>query len=96
LNFSVFDFNQKNYWLNGQNQFVDSWNLSKNSKRNYAFFGVKDDMKDQRIHIKLINKSALYDQEISLKVIALFVESFKVIESVEVQEFDEIIILSLL
>jgi hypothetical protein len=96
LNFSVFDFNQKNYWLNGQNQFVDSWNLSKNSKRNYAFFGVKDDMKDQRIHIKLINKSALYDQEISLKVIALFVESFNVIESVEVQEFDEIIILSLL
>lgn len=96
LDFSVFDLNHKNHWLNGHNQFGDGWNLSENSKRNYAFFEVKDDLKENEIHVKLTNKSALYDQEISLKVIVLFVETFNVVESVEVQKFDEIIILSLL
>jgi hypothetical protein len=96
MDFSIFDFDRKDFWRNGQIQSVSSWKLSANSKMNYVFFGIKDNLNKNKIHIKLTNNSILYDQELNLQVIALFVESFSVTESVEVQEFDEIIILSLL
>jgi hypothetical protein len=96
LDLSIFDFNYKNHWLNGQNKVGNNWKLSANSKRNYAFWGINEELKDNKITIKLTNKSALYNHELGLQVIVLFEEIFTVIKPVETKEFDEIIILSLL
>jgi hypothetical protein len=96
LHFSISEFNDKNHWLNGQNQVSDSWKLSSNSKNNYAFFELKEEFKDNKINVKVINRSALYNYEIGLKMILLFVENFTVSEEVEIQEFEDIIILTLI
>lgn len=96
LDFSVSDLNYKNHWLNGQNQVSEGWKLSSNSKRNYAFFELKSDLSDNKINVKVINRSELYSYEMNLQMIVLFVESFSVIEEVEVKEFEDIIILTLI
>jgi len=82
--------------LNGQNKVGNNWKLSANSKRNYTFWAINEELKDNKIIIKLTNKSALYNHELGLQVIVLFEEIFTVNKPVEITEFDEIIILSLL
>jgi hypothetical protein len=96
LDFSFSEFNDKKHWLNGQNQVSEIWKLSSNSKRNYAFFELKGESKDNKINLKVVNRSALYNYEIGLRLVVIFLESFTVSEEVEVQEFEDVIILSLI
>jgi hypothetical protein len=96
LDFSVVDFSQKKKWLNGEIEASDSWQSSPNSKRNYAFFKAQENLQTSTIYVKVSNRSALYNRELGLQIIALIEESFIVSESVEVAESLEIIILTLL
>ena len=96
IDFSVFDQARSYHWLNGQNIQGSNWELSPNSKRNYAFFGVRNGFSTDKIFLRVTNKSSLYDQDLGLQVVAIFVESFSVVQQVEVQEFEKIIRLSLI
>ena len=96
LDISVSESDDKNHWLNVQNKVGESWRLSSNSKNNYAFFELKGESKDNKINVRVVNRSALYNYEIGLKMILLFLESFTISEEVEIQEFKDIIILTLI
>jgi hypothetical protein len=96
LDLAVMDFSQRNHWLNGETKASESWQSSPNSKGNYAFFKVKEFATDINAHVKVINKSALYNHELQLQIIAVFEGNFIVSESLNVQESEEIIILTLL
>lgn len=96
LDFSVMDLSQKNHWSNGGTLASESWQSSPNSKRNYAFFLVPDNMKTSNVHVKVSNLSSLYNRDLWLQIIALVEVNFTVKESVEVIESEEIIILTLL
>lgn len=96
IDFSVYDASFSNHWINGQQKKGNGWILSSNSKRNYAFFEVKEDFEESKIMLRIANKSALYDQELWLQVVAIFVDRFKVMKLVKVEEFETIIRLSLI
>jgi hypothetical protein len=96
IDFSVYDQAHTHHWINGQDKQGNGWVLSPNSKRNYAFFAIKKGFSFSKLTVRVANKSSLYDQELGLQVIALFVDSFRVMQQVEVQEFEKIIRLSLI
>lgn len=96
LDLSVVDFTNKNYWTNGETKILDRWESSPNSKSNYAFFKSKVGSNDFNFHVKVSNLSGLYNHEMGLQIVALFEDSFTVSESVDVQESEEIIIITLL
>lgn len=96
IDFSVYDQAHTHHWINGLDKQGNGWQLSPNSKRNYAFFAIKKGFPFSKFTVRVANKSSLYDQELGLQVIALFVDSFRVMQQVEVQEFEKIIRLSLI
>ncbi len=96
IDFSVGDGFQKKYWVNGVLESGGSWGSSPNSKRNYAFFNANESVRSPEVWIRVSNHSSLYDHEIGLQIIALFLESFTVKQEKEESIYEELIVLTLL
>lgn len=96
LDLSIIDYTGKSHWLNGEIKAGNSLKSSSNSKKNYAFFEARRELEDSKTHVRISNRSALYNRELWLQVVALFEGAFRITESVEVQESKEFIILTLL
>ena len=75
---------------------LTSWGMSPNSKGNYAFFKAKENMANTAILLRFLNSSELYDLDFGLKIVTLSVKRFKIMQELDVEEFEETILLSLL
>jgi len=73
-----------------------SWGISPNSKGNYAFFQAKDNLANTSILVRFSNTSELYNLDFGLKIITLSVKKFKITQELDVEGFEETILLSLL
>lgn len=93
---SLLDNNRTIFWSNMSSMGQGNWNVSSNSKQNYAFFRPGDLINSSQIQVKFSNTSNLYDIEIGIEVIVLSIKKFKVKKEVEIQEFEETILLKLL
>lgn len=96
LTYTVTDDNSNVLWSNNLDSYPTSWGISPNSKRNYAFFKAKDNMANTSILVRFLNSSELYDLDFGLKIVTLSVKRFKVMQELDVEEFEETILLSLL
>lgn len=96
LTYSLSDDNSNVLWSNNLDSYLTSWGISPNSKRNYAFFKAKDNMANTSILVRFLNTSELYEQDFGLKIITLSVKRFKIMQELDVEEFEETILLSLL
>lgn len=96
LTYTVTDDNSNVLWSNNLDSYPTSWGISPNSKRNYAFFKAKDNMANTSILLRFLNSSELYDLDFGLKIVTLSVKRFKVMQELDVEEFEETILLSLL
>jgi hypothetical protein len=72
------------------------WGISPNSKGNYAFFQAKDNLANTSILVRFSNTSELYNLDFGLKIITLSVKKFKITQELDVEGFEETILLSLL
>lgn len=96
LTYTLTDGNSNVLWSNNAGSYLTSWDISPNSKRNYAFFKAKDYMANTSILVRFLNSSELYDLDFGLKIVTLSVKRFKIMQELEVEEFEETILLSLL
>lgn len=96
LTYALSDDNSNVLWSNNLEPYLTSWGISPNSKRNYAFFKAKDNMANTSILVRFLNSSELYDLDFGLKIITLSVKRFKIMQELDVEEFEETILLSLL
>ncbi|KAI9550102.1 hypothetical protein GHT06_004996 [Daphnia sinensis] len=67
IDFSVYDQAHTHHWINGLDKQGNGWQLSPNSKRNYAFFAIKKGFPFNKFTVRVANKSSLYDQELGLQ-----------------------------
>jgi hypothetical protein len=89
--------NYKNVlWSSNADSYLTSWGISPNSKSNYAFFLAKDNLANTSILVRFSNTSELYDLDFGLKIITLSVKKFKITQELDVEGFEETILLSLL
>jgi hypothetical protein len=96
LTYTVTDDNSNVLWSNNSDSYLTNWGISPNSKRNYAFFRAKDNMANTSILLRFLNSSELYDLDFGLKIVTLSVKRFKIMQELDVEEFEETILLSLL
>jgi len=96
LSCSLMDNNRTVFWSNTGSMGQGNWNISSNSKQNYAFFRPGELINSSQIQVKFSNTSNLYDIEIGIEVIVLSIKKFKIKQEVEIQEFEETILLKLL
>lgn len=93
---SISDAQRKLIWSNGSYLTSENWKVSPNSKANYAFFQSKEKLASGTIQMKFSNISELYDLNFGLKIIKLIVKNFAVKQEVDVKEFEETILLTIL
>lgn len=93
---SISDAQRKLIWSNGSYPASENWKVSPNSKANYAFFQSKEKLASGTIQMKFSNISELYDLNFGLKIIKLIVKNFAVKQEVDVKEFEETILLTIL
>ena len=93
---SFLDSQRKLLWSNKSNTTPDAWMVSPNSKANYAFFQSKKTPASGTVQVKFSNTSDLYDQDFGLKIISLTLKKFTIKQEVDVEGFEEIILLTLL
>ena len=96
LAISISDAQRKLIWSNGSYPAPENWKVSANSKANYAFFQSKEKLAGGTIQMKFSNISELYDLNFRLKIIKLIVKNFAVKQEVDVKEFEETILLTIL
>ncbi len=96
LAISISDAQRKLIWSNGSYPAPENWKVSANSKANYAFFQSKEKLAGGTIQMKFSNISELYDLNFGLKIIKLIVKNFAVKQEVDVKEFEETILLTIL
>lgn len=96
LTVSITDSQRKLFWSNTSYTAPESWMVSPNSKANYAFFQSKKIPANGIIQVKFSNTSDLYDQDFGLKIISLTLKKFTIKQEVDVEEFEETILLTLL
>ncbi|MCM0042070.1 MAG: hypothetical protein NBV61_04810 [Algoriphagus sp.] len=96
LAISITDAQRKVIWSNGSYPAPEKWKISPNSKANYAFFQSKEKLAGGTIQMKFSNISELYDLDFGLKIIKLIVKNFAVKQEVDVEEFEETILLTIL
>ena len=96
LAISITDAQRKLIWSNGSNPAPENWKVSPNSKANYAFFQSKEKLAGGTIQLKFSNISELYDLDFGVKIIKLIVKNFAVKQEVDVEEFEETILLTIL
>ncbi len=93
---SLADAQRGLFWSNATNPKIDEWKLSPNSTDNYAFFQFKKIQGNGIVQVKFSNTSDLYDLDFGLKIITLTLKKFTVKQEVDVEEFEETILLTLL
>ncbi len=93
---SLADAQRGLFWSNATNPKIDEWKLSPNSTDNYAFFQSKKIQGNGIVQVKFSNTSDLYDLDFGLKIITLTLKKFTVKQEVDVEEFEETILLTLL
>lgn len=93
---SLADAQRGLFWSNATNPKIDEWKLSPNSTDNYAFFQSKKIQGSGIVQVKFSNTSDLYDLDFGLKIITLTLKKFTVKQEVDVEEFEETILLTLL
>ena len=96
LTYTITDNNSNVLWSNNLDSYLKSWGISPNSKGNYAFFRAKENMANTAILVRFLNSSELYDLDFGLKIVTLSVKRFKIMQELDVEEFEETILLSLL
>jgi len=96
LTYTITDNNSNVLWSNNLDSYLTSWGISPNSKGNYAFFKAKENMANTAILVRFLNSSELYDLDFGLKIVTLSVKRFKIMQELDVEEFEETILLSLL
>lgn len=96
LTYALTDDNSNVLWSNNLDSYLTSWGISLNSKRNYAFFKAKENMVNTSILVRFLNTSEFYEQDFGLKIVTLSVKRFKIMQELDVEEFEETILLSLL
>ncbi len=93
---SLTDAQRRLFWSNGNNSKMEEWKVSPNSTANYAFFQSKKTLGNGTVQVKFSNTSDLYDLDFGLKIITLTLKKFTVKQEVDVEEFEETILLTLL
>ena len=93
---SLIDAQRRIFWSNGSNPKLEEWKVSPNSTANYAFFQSKKTLDNGTVQVKFSNTSDLYDLDFGLKIITLTLKKFTVKQEVDVEEFEETILLTLL
>lgn len=93
---SLTDAQRRLFWSNGNNPKLEDWKVSPNSTANYAFFQSKKTLENGTVQVKFSNTSDLYDLDFGLKIITLTLKKFTVKQEVDVEEFEETILLTLL
>ena len=93
---SLTDAQRRIFWSNGSNPKLEEWKVSPNSTANYAFFQSKKTLDNGKVQVKFSNTSDLYDLDFGLKIITLTLKKFTVKQEVDVEEFEETILLTLL
>lgn len=83
-------------WSSNLDSYPTSWRVSPNSKGNYAFFKAKDNLANTSILVRFSNTSELYDLDFGIKIITLSAKKFKITQELDVESFEETILLSLL
>lgn len=96
LSYSLMDNNRIIFWSNAGSLGHDDWMISSNSKKNYAFFRPGDLVNSSQIQVKFLNTSDLYDIELGIQVVVLSIKKFKIKQEVEIQDFEEYILLKLI
>jgi hypothetical protein len=90
------DAQRRLFWSNGNNSKMEDWKVSPNSKANYAFFQSQKTQGNGTVQVRFSNTSDLYDLDFGLKIITLTLKKFTVKQEVDVEEFEETILLTLL
>lgn len=93
---SFVDSQRKLLWSNRSSPAPASWTISPNSKANYAFFQSKKTPASGTVQVKFSNTSDLYDLDFGLKIISLTLKKFTIKQEVDVEGFEETILLTLL
>lgn len=93
---SFIDSQRKLLWSNRSSSAPASWTISPNSKANYAFFQSKKTPASGTVQVKFSNTSDLYDLDFGLKIISLTLKKFTIKQEVDVEGFEETILLTLL
>lgn len=93
---SLADAQRRIFWSNGNNLKMEEWKVSPNSKANYAFFQSKKTLGNGTVQVRFSNTSDLYDLDFGLKIITLTLKKFTVKQEVDVEEFEETILLTIL
>jgi hypothetical protein len=83
-------------WSNGSYPSPENWKIGPNSKANYAFIQPKQKVLGGNVQVRFANTSELYELDFGLKIITLTVKNFTVKQEVDVEEFEETILLTLL
>ncbi len=96
LSVSLIDAQSSLFWSNGNNPKMEEWKVSPNSTSNYAFFQSKKTLDNGKVQVKFSNTSDLYDLDFGLKIITLTLKKFTVKQEVDVEEFEETILLTLI
>jgi len=96
LSVSLIDTQSKIFWSNGNHPALEAWKVSPNSKANYAFFKTKQTLGNGSVQVKFSNTSDLYDLDFGLKIISLTLKKFTIKQEVDVEGFEETILLTLL
>lgn len=92
---SLIDAQRRPFWSNGNNPKMEEWKVSPNSTANYAFFQSKKTQGSGAVQVRFSNTSDLYDLDFGLKIITLTLKKFTVKQEVDVEEFEETILLTL-
>jgi hypothetical protein len=96
LTYTLTDDYKNVLWSSNGVSSPTNWGISPNSKGNYAFFKAKDNLANTFILVRFLNTSELYDLDFGLKIITLSVKKFKITQELDVERFEETILLSLL
>jgi hypothetical protein len=96
LTYTLTDDYKNVLWSSNGVSSPTNWGISPNSKGNYAFFKAKDNLANTFILVRFSNTSELYDLDFGLKIITLSVKKFKITQELDVERFEETILLSLL
>lgn len=96
LSLSVSDAQQRLIWSNGKVQTSGDWRVSPNSKINYAFFQPRESIAKNSVQLKFSNTSDLYDVDFRLKIMTLILKKFILKQELDVEKFEETILITLI
>ena len=83
-------------WTNSKNNFYSTWKKSPNSKSNYSFFTVDRELIPKGLTLTVANKTKLYDNQVSIKILVVVTQEFLVNKEKEIKEVEEKYVLTIL